>query len=532
VKRAGTQFMLDGHPFYITGANTHYLAWGTDKEVDHVLDDAVSMNFNVIRTFISVTRGSLDGRVPTIWEWDRADDSSNLGMNGVYFVYWDAGANRIAFNDGANGLQRIDHLIVKAKQRNLRLLFSLMDFYDYTGGAQQMRAWYGSRDRYTFFFQDARTRADYKAWVHHLLTRVNPLTGVAYKDEPAIFGWDLMNEPQFSSVALADSWIREMSAYVKSIDNNHLVGSGSEGFFGGKSGSQPLSQTNIETIDFGTWHVYPVHHRVSPDQVVGLIRAHCEVARQAQKPVLMEEFAYGTQHADQAAVYKAWLDTVRDTPDCAGWLVWRLVGRMESGAYPRDHAERFNILNDNSSTAQVLREAARLGRRAEVADAVQPDPPTSRFALGVDMNGTPLVIDGNQWHGYDAALRDGLTVRGAAMDTKALPKQPDAPPETAQMLDTLVYSADELGTLSLTQAVPNGNYSVYLWVMENYQSGSRSFDLVAQGQTIATGLGDLPLNHWTKYGPYPATVTDGVLRLDLKPQRGRAILMGFALYTQ
>ncbi len=533
IRREGTQFVLDGRPFYVTGANTHYLGWGTDDEVDRLLDDAAAMNFNVIRTFISVVRGSLDSSKPTIWQWDRVDNSGNLGMNGVYFLYWDSKTNAMAWNDGPDGLQRIDQLIAKAKKRNIRLLFSLLDFYDYTGGSQQMSAWYGSTDRYSFFFWNERTRTDYKAWVRHVLERTNTITGIAYKDDPTIFGWDLMNEPQFASVDLATTWITEMSAYIKSIDPNHMLGSGSEGFFGGESGNDPLNQLKIDTIDFGTWHIYPAYHRVSPQDVVNLNKSHCDVAAQAGKPVLFEEFGYGAQHADQASVYQKWLEAVRTNPNCAGWLMWRLTARMKNGSYPRDEHERFDIHNDNSATAQVFRSAAQAGRNAiQVEPTTAPTlSPNNQFVMGVDLNGGQLSIEGNLWRSHQLALRQGLRVQGAAIDKKTLPKQPDAPATTSQMLDTLIYSAQEMGTLTVTQEVLNGKYLIYLWVMENYQANSRSFDLYVQGKSVAKGLGDLPMNNWVKYGPFSATVSDGLLRLDLLPKRGRAILMGFALYT-
>ncbi|MGO8189867.1 beta-mannosidase, partial [Rhizobium leguminosarum] len=80
--------------------------------------------------------------------------------------------------------------------------------------------------KYTFFAADPRTRRDYKAWVGHVLSRVNTITGVRYSDDPTIFAWDLANEPDIHPKPLLNDWVSEMSAYVKSLAPKRLVTTG------------------------------------------------------------------------------------------------------------------------------------------------------------------------------------------------------------------------------------------------------------------------------------------------------------------
>ena len=37
----------------------------------------------------------------------------------------------------------------------------------------------------------------YKGYLKKMATRVNTFTGVAYKNDPTIFAWDLLNEPRY-----------------------------------------------------------------------------------------------------------------------------------------------------------------------------------------------------------------------------------------------------------------------------------------------------------------------------------------------
>jgi mannan endo-1,4-beta-mannosidase len=353
IGRNGTRFVLDGKPFFVAGVNNHYLTFGSEQEVTRVLDDAVTIHANVVRTFIQPVIGSLDGRaVRTIWNWKSDADASNLGVKGAYMLYWDTTRGDMAINEGADGLQRLDFLVAEARKRNLMLIVAFLDFWAYTGGAQQMRAWHGSEDKNTFFFEDARTKRHYKDWVGHVLNRANSLTGTRYKDDPTIFAWELMNEPNIEPPSLSNSWIAEMTAYVKSIDPNHLVSSGHANV------KRRLSDLAIPGVDFGTWHGYPLYYGLTPERFNALIDAFCEIGRQHGKPVLLEEFGFARSNPNQAAVYGMWLETIDHNPDCAGWLVWRLVSRQDHGRFPKDLHDQFDIRNDGSAVWDVIRKAA------------------------------------------------------------------------------------------------------------------------------------------------------------------------------
>ena len=377
VQTSGTKFTFDGRPFYVAGTSNHYLGWGTRREVDDGLQAAKAMNFNVVRTILHSVIGSPDESAPnakkTIWNFRSTNDSSNMGMHGVYLLYWDAAKNNWAWNDSSvNGLGRWDYVIKRAGELGIKLDISLIDFWQWAGGTQQINAWYGLDERYTSFYTDARTKDLYKQWVAHVLNRTNEITGIKYKDDPTIFAWDLMNEPEVSSVELAQSWMREMSAHIKAIDSNHLLTTGSEGFYGGRGGSDPETELALPNIDFGTWHTYPTYHDITPAQVIDRIKQHGATAAKVGKPVLLQEFGYPDTKPDQAAVYRSWTDALYQNPNSAGWIVWRLEGRVVApptrdfpaaeadplGDFPVDNGEHFSLYNNGQPAAQVVADAA------------------------------------------------------------------------------------------------------------------------------------------------------------------------------
>jgi hypothetical protein len=98
------------------------------------------------------------------------------------------------------------------------------------------------------------------------------------------------------------------------------------------------------------------------------------------------------------------------------------------------------------------------------------------------------------------------------------------------MLNSAIWKNN--ATLNIDQTVPNGSYQLYLWVMENYQSFNRKFNVVLEGTQVALEIGYLPKNSWVKYGPYTATVTDGKLDLDLVQVIDSPHIKGMAIYQQ
>jgi mannan endo-1,4-beta-mannosidase len=88
------------------------------------------------------------------------------------------------------------------------------------------------------------------------------------------FAWELMNEPECQADPSGDTlqeWIVEMAAYVKSLDQNHLLTVGTEGFYAKSNGKLKINPNSYAStlgtdfirnhmapgIDFATAHAYP-----------------------------------------------------------------------------------------------------------------------------------------------------------------------------------------------------------------------------------------------------------------------------------
>lgn len=132
----------------------------------------------------------------------------------------------------------------------------------------------------------------------------------ALKDHPAIFSWQICNEPRcFSdSAPVRDAfvgYIHSTAALIKSIDPVHMVSTGNEGLMGCENDADLYERINsCDDVDYITIHIWPYNWSwVREDSVnsgidnaitnVGkYIDEHLEVANRLGKPVVIEEFGY------------------------------------------------------------------------------------------------------------------------------------------------------------------------------------------------------------------------------------------------
>ena len=148
-------------------------------------------------------------------------------------------------------LTGLDRFLVELGKRDMQAVLYLNNSWEWSGGYGMYLEWAGAGkamiplvDGYTpFMRQMAQFSTNEKAqelFFNHLKTivgRTNTVTGKPYSEDPAIFSWQIGNEPRCFSDDPAVrkgfvSWLTEAARLIKEIDPNHLVSTGNEGLMG------------------------------------------------------------------------------------------------------------------------------------------------------------------------------------------------------------------------------------------------------------------------------------------------------------
>lgn len=238
-------------------------------------------------------------------------------------------------------LQALDEILYHCEKKNIRVLMSLADTWMYYGGVQwyvdlsktsekrQSKALVPEGDfdfdklseeqtaylkhRQTLFFSDSGARDLYKHHIRTILERRNTRkNGLMYKDDPTIFGFGLLNEMRCESFynpecdSSVPSFLEDVTQYFRSIDTNHLLTVGEEGFYSQISeakGNNPgtwaegqgqdfLRDHSIQGISYASIHVWSKNWEAE-NEVEFLrkwIESHTNITSNVLKvPLLIEE---------------------------------------------------------------------------------------------------------------------------------------------------------------------------------------------------------------------------------------------------
>ncbi|HVY29460.1 MAG TPA: cellulase family glycosylhydrolase [Polyangiaceae bacterium] len=405
-------FELEGKPFCFAGSNNYYAIYKPQPVVEDLFASAQALGLKVLRVWGMLDRGSLDGSVPN------ADGSGE--KDGVYFQYWDAAANRPAYNDGPNGLARLDQVLASAARHDVRLIVVLTNNWRPFGGMDQYLLWYG-RHRHHEFYETSEIKQAYRAWLEHVITRKNGLNGRIYRDDPTIFGWELANEPRCNDGSAFDTpdgcgpatltgWAREMSDYVKSLDGNHLVSVGDEGFlnqqgehfaYRAEGGVDSAALTALPSVDFGTFHLYPEDWGTPAGFAERWIKDHAALARRLGKPTLLEEYGVKVQRApDNRGEVSAGFAERRDAyRRYSNWalqsgvgaaLPWMLAGVDADGARYPDY-DQYAFYRDDA-TGQLIRGFAQDFARAPACTSARATTQPASPFVRVERRKQPVAL--------------------------------------------------------------------------------------------------------------------------------------------
>ncbi|WOG97541.1 hypothetical protein DCAR_0416882 [Daucus carota subsp. sativus] len=340
VRVKGSQFKLNGSPFFFNGFNSYWLMT--------VAADP-SMRYKVTEVF---------------------RDASTAGMSVCRtWAFADGGSNALQISPGTYDervFQGLDFVISEARRFNIYLILSFANNYKDYGGRPQYVQWARNAgvllNNDDDFYTHHIVKGYYRNHVQRVMTRINTITKRAYKDDSTIMSWELINEPRCDvdySGRTVNGWVQEMASLVKSIDKKHLLTIGMEGFYGDtmpekkqfnpgyQVGTDYISNHLIKEIDFATIHAYPdICHHTDAKTILKKPLVIAEFGKSSKDP----GFSLGSRDVYMGAVYTYIYRSARHGGALGGGLVWQILARGM-----QQYGDGYEIvLAENPTTGSVI----------------------------------------------------------------------------------------------------------------------------------------------------------------------------------
>ncbi|KAL3136290.1 hypothetical protein ABBQ32_007295 [Trebouxia sp. C0010 RCD-2024] len=244
------------------------------------------------------------------------------------------------YNESA--FRALDYVIERAGFYGIKLILTFGDQWNAADSKINYLRWGDAVNNTNLFFTSPTIQGFYMDHITTVFNRNNTITGVLYKDDPAIMAWDLMNEvrcecfPQTLYPAYPtnveclpecadglDNWVQMMANHTKQVDPNHMVTVGYEGYWNkddtrvqynpgngwaGISGQDFTRNMGHAEIDFTEIHFWPdlwfatgTQQQITVDQQQFLsnwMTQHAQAAAELGKPLILEEFGKSVKNAN------------------------------------------------------------------------------------------------------------------------------------------------------------------------------------------------------------------------------------------
>ncbi len=367
VRVEGRRFTLGGRPFRFVGANASIMHGASHRSA-------------ALTTLDAVARDGL--RVVRIWAFGEQPEGAEPWTRDYAFRI-----GRDAWID--ESFAHLDRVLAAARERDLRVIVVLANRWGDYGGIPRYLDLAGltapgapplsPEATLARFFESDTADALYRAHVARVVGRVNAVTGVAYRDDPTILSWELINEsdvPVRSRASLIH-WTQENARYVHSLDGAHLVAAGHIGYTRATQRATWLALQRLPEIDYADAHAYPTQLRsVSTladldDFVDDPVQLAHHVVR---KPFVWGELGFTTNTRTHRGMPRTrWFERFlarSERDDVDGALAWIYSASVDP---PHDHG-LFVDAPAETRTADVRAVLSRYAARWSSSEGVENNP--------------------------------------------------------------------------------------------------------------------------------------------------------------
>lgn len=405
VKVKETRFVVTNNPYHYVGTNFWYGAYlGTDADYGDrsrlikELDQLQKLGVKNLR--IAAASEESDFAYPLSPPFQYKNGSYNEKL-----------------------LQGLDFLLSEMAKRDMRAVLFLNNYWEWTGGMSEYVAWATNEKipdptkskQYTWddimnfaarFYTMEEAQNRYRKYINMLVKRVNVYTKKPYQKDATIMAWELANEPRPAKEGNAEEnmrvfgkWVHETASFIHAIDPNHLVTTGSEGEKGTLNSWDRTRQAHeSKYVDYVTIHLWPKNWgwykaddpgtmEATKKNTANYIAAGVKVARQLNKPIILEEFGFvrdGEKYTAESAVtarnefYGFVFQLVRDSIKTGSPLVgsnfwgWGGEGRAQHAGHqwklgdktylgdPYSEPQGLNsVYNTDKSTLEIIAKYAK-----------------------------------------------------------------------------------------------------------------------------------------------------------------------------